>query len=435
MFWLSLLSSAFGNDVLIPHVTAVSIDDLSVASKIEQQLVERLETLGLSVIAPERLAQEFPEVANECFNLDSCTPTLFSRDGASLLLVGSVESTSTEYNIQLRYYGYTSLSPLDVQTVNIPKSELYTTVKQMAEDASVIFSLLPAKEEAVKPVEVVQQTVQGPSNTMVFVNTVEEKKENYEPNRIILALPQKWQEDFAKSKTPTDKWITEQRVRTGNVMVELHAGLALGDISRSYDTRIGYAEDATTIFDIYEYDTFFPGTGSMLGGAIGYAPLWWLEMSLYGGVLIGQKELSTGWEQQDVDGQIIDSYEDNQIVMGVSGHIEPRLRIYFLPTGPVKPYGLVGSYIRIYDSYNVPDAVNVDYSDMPGGVHYGVTAGPGLAFDSAGPVGVFMEVPWTYVLNQQVYSQTLELINDVPTRPQHSNQVVGIKVGMNLRFR
>ena len=71
---------------------------------------------------------------------------------------------------------------------------------------------------------------------------------------------------------------------------------------------------------------------------------------------------------------------------------------------------------------------------QPWGLHYGVTAGGGFAFDSAGPVGVFVEVPWTYVINQVPYEKGSQLIQDVPERPGNSNQVVGIKLGMALRF-
>ena len=34
-----------------------------------------------------------------------------------------------------------------------------------------------------------------------------------------------------------DEWVRQRRVRAKNVLFELHAGLALGDVARSYDTR------------------------------------------------------------------------------------------------------------------------------------------------------------------------------------------------------
>jgi len=442
---LSGIGLASANDVLVPHISAVELDDFSVASNIEEQLVQSLEDLGLSVIAPRVLDQDYPELSASCFELEECSGTLLSRDNATLLLVGSVESTATDYNLQFRFYGRTSSSPLDVQTLSIPQSELSATIQKISEDASVIFSLIPAEVEAQKEVVIVEKTVETAEPQVVIIEkTIEPTFVQPPPTKVILSLPSKVEQDYYDSNLMPDEWIRQRRVRAKNVLFELHAGLALGDVARSYDTRVGFLPDAQTIFDIYEYETFFPGTGTMLGGAIGFAPTWWMELSLYGGAIIAQKELSTGWQMQDSDGSILQEDSFQQVVTTVSGHIEPRVRLYALPSGPVKPYALVGGYFRLYDSYTVPDAPTVNYSNQPGGLHYGVTAGGGLAFDSAGPVGVFLEVPWTYVINQTPYERSVLLdenyvdgdpyVRGTPSKPPYFKQVVGLKMGMTLRF-
>ena len=75
-------------------------------------------------------------------------------------------------------------------------------------------------------------------------------------------------------------------------------------------------------------------------------------------------------------------------------------------------------------------------------VYYGITTGGGLAFDSAGPVGVFLEVPWTYVINQQPYERSVLLedsyaegdpyVRGTPDRPPYYKQVLGLKMGMTF---
>lgn len=446
LFLLSTIGLASANDILIPHISAVELDDFSVASTIEEELVMGLEGLGLSVISPRVLDQEYPELSASCYELEECSSTLLARENATLLLVGSVESTATDYNLQFRFYGRTSSSPLDVQTISIPQNELAETLQKISEDASVIFSLIPPDAEPPKPeVVIVEKTIETSEPQIVIIEkTIEAKFVQPPPTKVILALPKKFEQDYYDSQLMPDEWLRLRRIRSMNVIFELNAGLALGDVARSYDTRVGFLPDAQTIFDIYEYDTFFPGTGTMVGGGIGFAPLWWLELGIYGGAIIAQKELSTGWQMQDADGSILQEDSFQQIVSSVSGHIEPRIRLYAVPSGPIKPYALVGGYFRIYDSYTVPDAPTVNYSNQPGGLHYGVTAGGGLAFDSAGPVGVFLEVPWTYVINQtptersvlleENYQEGDAYVRGTPTRPPYSKQVLGLKMGMSLRF-
>ena len=459
MFLLyTLLGIASAEDVLVPHITPVQFDDLGVATTMEELLVGSLEGFGLSVVKPIALDDEFPEVSSSCFDVENCSAQLLGREHARMALIGSLETTSTGYNIQMRFYSRTSRSPLDVQSFSITKDELEATVKRISEDASVMFSLIPAEEKVA--VDVTQfVTEKGPTEPNIVIIEQFREKEFVQPppTRVILSLPAKFEQEYLDSNMMPDAWVKQRRIRAGNILVELHSGLALGDVNRSYDTRIGIREDGDSIFDIYEYETFSPGTGSMLGGAIGYAPLWWMELNLYGGVILAQKDLSTGWEQQTSDGSIINSDElDYDPVLAVSGHVEPRIRLYMVPAGPVKPYVLTGAYFRWFDPFQTEDLGGehpLSYSDLPSGVHYGVTAGGGVAFDSAGPVGVFFEVPWTYVLSQEPYEcssitqsdqscpqygKTLAagdlFIQDIPSRPNYSKQILAIKVGMTLRF-
>ena len=170
----------------------------------------------------------------------------------------------------------------------------------------------------------------------------------------------------------------------------MHAGLALLDVARSYDTGLVINQMPQASLISMSMIHFFPGYGAMLGGAIAHAFTWWLEIGIYGGVIIAPKKLSTGWEMQDPDGTVPQSDDFQQTVTSISGHIEPlKTRIYMLPSGPIKPYVMVAPYLRLYDEYVVPDAPTVDYGNQPGGLHYGVTTGGGLAFDSTGPVGAF----------------------------------------------
>ena len=90
----------------------------------------------------------------------------------------------------------------------------------------------------------------------------------------------------------------------------------------------------------------------------------------------------------------------------------------------------------------VPDLENVNYPNRPGGVHVGATGGLGLAFDSYSPVGVFLEVPYTYLLNS-TYFYNYEIsesvpdyeLSQVPAQLEYTNQIIAFKVGVSLRFQ
>ena len=71
---LSGMGLASANDVLVPHISAVELDDFSIASSIEEQLVESLEGLGLSVVGPRSLDQEYPELSASCFESAPIAP-------------------------------------------------------------------------------------------------------------------------------------------------------------------------------------------------------------------------------------------------------------------------------------------------------------------------------------------------------------------------
>ena len=147
--------------------------------------------------------------------------------------------------------------------------------------------------------------------------------------------------------SPKD-WLAEQRVRTHNLIVNFSSGVAFGDVTRRYDTRHGIyqANDELGVYGFYEYDSFHYDSGFQATVGIGFSPTWWLEMSLNGGVLLGSKELSTGWEQRHIDNKGEVLLEDELIqtpITAAIAQIEPILRWYLVPVGPVKPYILTGA--------------------------------------------------------------------------------------------
>ena len=232
--------------------------------------------------------------------------------------------------------------------------------------------------------------------------------------------------------------------RTKKLLVTVQGGLGIGDVSRSYDTRVGFLPDAETIFDIYEYDTFFPGTGATVSALISYKVTKRIGVGVQVGILTGAKELSTGWQMQEDDGSIIQEDSFQQVVTSTSTLIEPRLYGTLLSISKFSLDAFTGLYTRMYDSYTVPDALTVNYSNQPGGLHYGATFGLSTAV-SVGKSGVVsVELPWTLVINQQPYERSVLLedsyvegdpyVRGTPDRPPYYKQVLLPKIGFGNRF-
>ena len=235
-----------------------------------------------------------------------------------------------------------------------------------------------------------------------------------------------------------DEWLVAHRVRTGKLLFEVQGAAVFGDVSRRYDTRISVSTGSDGALEQgtpYEYEDFIQGTGQLFGASIGYAPIWWLETGLFAGLMMGGKELTTGWEQIE-DGVLVD--EDNEVYTPTSamlGVIEPRLRMYFVATGALKPYALGGVHLRIYDGYDVPDiAGKINYSNRPGGLGAGINAGAGLAFDTAGQLTGFIEVPWTYLFSPPPHYQEGTALLTTPEKAPGSEQMLMFRAGVGMRL-
>ena len=435
---LLLLSTAQADDILIPHFYSKNGVDVSTLSGFENEMVDELRRLGASVVEPTTLENEFPAFINNCYTSQVCVERMLNRSGAKMIVVASVDNGDVGYNVSLKYYRKSESSPLQVLVEkDLAADKMSDFWVSAGQEANVLFEMLPSITEAQPKVD--------PKVVYINPDPVKPKAppKTLDDDTRLRGLSKKLQDDYMNSPFEVSEWLKVQRIRANNVLVEIHLGVSFGDVVRRYDTRIGLTPQLQT-YGIYEYDSWISGgPGVNMGGSIGYAPTWWLETSIYGGVVLYQKELSTGWEVQEEPGVVIEDDEVNyDPTTSAVGHIEPRIRLFMAPSGPVKPYILGSAFIRIFDGYNPPNLEAVEYSPRPGGVHVGATGGIGLAFDSYSPVGVFLEIPYTYLLNAADYTRTEisentpnNTIESIPEQLNYTNQIIAFKVGMSLRFQ
>jgi hypothetical protein len=218
-----------------------------------------------------------------------------------------------------------------------------------------------------------------------------------------LGVPAAAFDRYQQSGLDAKEWRSKARVRAGRVILELGGGWSLGDVDRGYGVRLKIAE-ADPVFDTLATSSW-EGAGASaapgFGFGIGYAPAWFLDTSVFVGVQYGKKHLNTGWECALCDPQTYESSttEPFEPVSAVQGVIEPRLRLYPVATGYVKPYALVGFTLLLHDGFQVPDLDFVDFPDTPAGASFGPTGGVGVAIDAGARFSIYAEVPATLLVS------------------------------------
>jgi len=244
-------------------------------------------------------------------------------------------------------------------------------------------------------------------------------------------------EHFEASGLGFDDWVHRTMVRAKSVGIELFGGAVFGDVDRRYDTRVLVVQTEELTFkeeDFYQYDAFSTGQGQVFGLGICYRSLWWFEAGIYGGMQMGKKYLTTGWEQQ-VEGVISDSYE-KEYEPSISWMFlaEPRLRLFLVGRGPVKPFLLAALNFRLYDGYTVPDVANVDYRDRTGGLSFGPTFGGGFSFDTRSIFYFTSEAAWTGVVLPGVLQRGGEHLAYIPKPIEGTGQMVWFRGGIGIHY-
>jgi hypothetical protein len=436
---LLILSTARAGDVLLPEFTAGSFSDFEAAERITASIEDELTARRIPLDGPETILREAEDLAVGCAEEPGCPADLLARIPARLAVIGRVSGEDDGFVAEVSFYAAGDPSPIEKLTRTVSSSGFSAFADEIGDTVESLLPLIPplpgSRPSTGRPDPVAVDPIEDP----VVAEPVEEPLEPEVPDDPrILALPRQAQAHYLASGMSADDWLVDRRVRVGQLILELHGAAVFGDVSRRYDTRIsvstgsdGELEQGTP----YEYEDFIQGTGQLGGAYIGYVPVWWLETGLFVGLTVGEKELTTGWEQLE-NGTLVDEgsvvYQPTTALLGV---LEPRLRMFFVATGPVKPYALGGVHLRIYDGYDVPDiSGKINYANRPGGLGAGVDAGAGVSFDAVGPLTGFIEVPWTWLFSPPSHYQEGENLLTIPEQATGSEQLLMIRAGIGVRL-
>lgn len=456
-------SVGLGADVLVPTFTPRTMSDFGPSERLTEETLRALADGGVAFVPPSEIQKRAGNVADGCADVPDCTTVLWGHfPSASIAVVGTTEYVEGVLDTRVRFYAAGDPAPVDTMSEKIYERDIPAFAGRVAVTARELLELMPPKDAGL--VLLASEPTSPPARG--GVRTRPEPKSNYdnldepttggarppgpdeadEMERKSKGLPPALWKRYKSSGKPYKEWKEDALVRSGSLIIEVFGGAAFGDVKRVYDARVtfdqiddGQGEPVFEEIGSYQYEAFVKGSAFATGISVGYVPLWWLEVGLSDGVQLGRRSLSTGWTQyytaeygDEIQGSISDTYGPVPSTMAV---IEPRLRFYTLPNGPVKPYATLGMMMRFYDAYNDPQlSGEVQYPGRDGGVGLGITAGGGIAFDAPrGAIG-FIEVPWTYLMTPEPYRQIVGDVASTPRAEQSSGQLLAFRAGIGFRL-
>ena len=455
MFAATVGSEAHASDVLVPTFTPKTMSDFAPAERLTADTMAALSTEGLDFVTPGDIQRRAGEIADGCAERTDCTETLWRHfPGSGLAMVGSVTWSEGMLDTRVMFYGPDDPSPMEIVAKRIPEAGTAAFAAEIAATARDLLELVPDRDAGMLAVATVPSgngsgggsDYSGlddggtPAGPPPGPSQDEEERRNR-------GLPPALWERYKRSGKTYREWKDDALVRAGCLIVEVHAGAVFGDVERVYDTRVAFDQvddgSGEEIFEEtgrYQYDAFVRGSAFSAGASVGFVPLWWLEISVYGGAEIGRRKLTTGWEQyytaQYGPDEVVDqSSQEFGPVPSTMAVIQPRVRLYTLPSGPVKPYALTGVQMRFYDAFDDSQLKgDVSYPTREGGVGIGITAGGGIAFDAPrGAIG-FIEVPWNYLVSPRPFEERSGTVKNVPRQELPAGQTLAVRAGIGFRL-
>lgn len=448
--------SALASDVLVPTFTPDTLSDFGPAEEMTEEVLEAMNERGILFIPPSEISARAGDVSEGCAESSDCVPVLWDRfEPSRLAVIGRITWNEGLLEANVRFYGRDDASPIEVLATSFPESDMPRFADQVAFFTEEMLKLVPEREETLVPVAAeprVDRTEPEPAETepryTAEPEQAAERAVGQGPTRESAGLiPKRVWQRYEDSGLTWRRFKERELIRAGSVIVEVHGGALFGAVDRAYDVRVSVlqselstAENPDPEFSqhgLYQREGFIQGSAWSVGASVGYVPLWFLELGLTGGMQVGKKQLSTGWEQYVAPDEVNPydaSTSELDPNLAFMGFVEPRLRWYVVPTGPVKPYALTAASLRFYDGYGVADNDAISYPDRAGGMGAGIVAGGGLAFDAPGGFAAFLEVPWTYMFSPQTFQRDQGQISAKPSARDTTSSLLQLRAGVGFRI-
>ncbi len=194
--------------------------------------------------------------------------------------------------------------------------------------------------------------------------------------------------NLRKSGMDPRDWLYKATPHSGRLIFEPRIGVGIGDTDRQADVRVELV-DGEKVNEWYQEG---PVGGTRVRGGlfVGYAPAAYFDFGVMVGLQYGKRYFTTGYHRSS-GGNVDEAASPLLSVDAVQFIVQPRLRAYVVPTGPVKPFLFAGADIRMFDSYQIAQPPDVTYPVPVGGMVPGAVGGGGLMIDPSPIVGFFVE--------------------------------------------
>jgi len=472
-----MVAPANAQDVLVPEFTPVIAEDFTLAYMFYSLVVDELRVRGVDFIDGDQLRQVAGSDAEGCSESITCPSGLWGYfPGTGLALVGTVGlynmgTASESIEVRVEFYERDGYQPFKtVERTIVPGGEA-DFAAALAKATDVLVQRLTATPEP-EPTPEPEAGPEGRRSTLRGRAGRSEPEPEPEPTpedqlyQSYYDVDSDDDDDRRKDKPPKaereprqrddspastraprepkpkpEREPREPRQRSASnsehhlLQAQAFAGLAIGDVGRSYDVRMSVMGAANTDLGRYEHDTFTSGVGTTFGGGIMVAPVEWLSIGAQLGVVTGRKYLSTGYERWAQGGQGSAEIQDYKPAPAMRGLIQPRVAVAPVAIGPVRPSVHAFFGFRRYDGYEVTDLTELAYPDRNGGWQLVPGAGLGAVYDLGEGRGISLDLSHAVRLGaDEIHHVQQGLVTDLPEIPDPAQRTTTIAVGFTQGF-
>lgn len=241
---------------------------------------------------------------------------------------------------------------------------------------------------------------------------------------------------FRRSGLHPRDWVYRATPHAGRLTFEIRAGMSFGDVDRLAMVRVETQNGEET--NAWFQEGPVPGRRTRGEIFIGFAPATMFDFGILAGLQYGRRGISTGIVVLDAEGNVdkedIAELED---IQAVTFYLQPRIRGYLVPLGPLKPYLTTGADFRFFDGYHLEQPPDLAYPAPSGGFMPGWIGGVGLLIDPGPIVGFFAEGTYIQHFGALSAGRVEEIGGPWPHEFEPLEETTGITLGVvgGVQFR
>lgn len=383
--------------VLLAPVVAGNADDQPLAAELERRVRDRLVADGLVVIDDAVIGDAIPaEELSRCADVPlECAVTVVPELPVRIAVMARVDRVGDANLGHIEVVGPGAQRPLATVDVAVTSENAHLFAEEVSRVVSATLSpmdepppdlmvraaalLAPPPPFAPEP----EPSAAGSSPSRA--GPVEVGVSGVPPRRFAGA-----RERLARSGQHPRDFLFRSTPHAGQAIVELRAGVGMGDVDRQVLFRDELRDDV--LVDQWYREAPASGIDFLGAGYVGYAPLSALDFGVLVGFQYSSRVVNAQTLRLEGPGDTPQRDEPQlSLVQAIDVVFQPRIRLYAVSLGPAKPYVVLGGEAKVFQGYQVPEGDPAP----PGGWIPGAVAGAGIVIDPGPIVGLFAEGSYT----------------------------------------